>query len=98
MAFIQRKWTPEEADNWAREDWITIILSPLAYMLLTIGVGLSLFLLTWGFIVLTLSVVLIILMHWIIDPKLKAISEKYEKNQKEYLESLEKQVRWEDKL
>ena len=97
MAFIRRKWTPKEADNWTREDWVTIIISPLAYILLMIGVGLSLFLLTSGFIVLALGVILTILMHWVIDPKLKAVSEKYEKSQKGYLESLEKQVRWEDK-
>ena len=91
---IRRKWTPEEADNWTKEDIITIIISPIAYMFIMLGVALSIFLLTWGFIMLILGVVLTAVMHWIIDPKLKAISSEYEKRQKEYIESLEKIVSW----
>ena len=96
MALIRRKWTPAAADEWVREDWITIVLSALAYIGLAVGVALSCMLLTTGFIVLGISVVLIVLMHWVIDPKLKMLSEDYEKKQKHYLEELEKIVRWED--
>ncbi len=96
MALIRRKWTPAAADEWAREDWITIVLSPLAYIGLAVGVALSCLLLTAGFIVLGISVVLIVLMHWVIDPKLKTLSEEYEKKQKIYLEQLERSVRWEE--
>lgn len=96
MALIRRKWTPATADEWAREDWITIVLSALAYVSLAVGVALSCMLLTAGFIVLGISVVLIVLMHWVVDPKLKMISEDYEKKQKHYLEELEKIVRWEE--
>ncbi len=42
-----------------------------------------------------LGVVLLLLMLWIIDPKLKAISGDYEHKQKQYLEDLEKIARWE---
>ncbi|UCH63054.1 MAG: hypothetical protein JSU77_00950 [Fidelibacterota bacterium] len=96
MALIRRKWTPAAADEWTREDWITIVLSPLAYITLAIGVALSIFLLKIGFIVLGAGVVLTALMHWVIDPKLKTISEDYEKKQKDYLEELEKIIRWEE--
>lgn len=96
MAFIRRKWTPAAADNWTKEDWITIVISALAYIGLAVGAVLSLLLLYVGFIILGISVILIILMHWIIDPKLRTISEDYEKKQKQYLEDLEKIVRWED--
>lgn len=96
MALIRRKWTPAAADEWAREDWITIVLSALAYISLAVGVALSGLLLTAGFIVLGISVVLIALMHWVIDPKLKTISREYEKKQKSYLEQLERSVRWEE--
>lgn len=96
MALIRRKWTPAAADEWAREDWITIVLSPLAYIALAIGVALSILLQNVGFIILGAAVVLTFLMHWVIDPKLKTISEEYEKRQKHYLEELEKTVRWED--
>jgi len=53
------------------------------------------FLLLWeGFAITAASIVLIVWMHWIIDPKMKAISEEYEKNQQEYLRDLEDSVRW----
>ena len=94
---IRRNWTPAAADNWSKEDWIAIIISPLAYICLAIGVGLSMLLLWYGFLILAAGVGLIILMHWVIDPKLKMISSEYEKKQKEYLDTLEKSIRWEDK-
>jgi len=96
MALIRRKWTPAAADEWTREDWIAIVLSPLAYITLAIGVALSIFLFKVGFIILGAAVVLTALMHWVIDPKLKMISEDYEKKQKHYLEELEKIIRWEE--
>ncbi|MFQ5822791.1 MAG: hypothetical protein ACE5JB_01920 [bacterium] len=96
MAWIRRKWTPIAADEWTREDWIAIVLSPLAYLTLTIGVALSFLLLWWGFLILAIAIGLTILMHWVIDPKLKVLSREYEKHQKEYLAELEKSVRWEE--
>ena len=42
MKFIKRSWTPVEADEWTKEDWITIIISPIAYILMMVGVALSL--------------------------------------------------------
>ena len=96
MKWIKRHWKPGEADEWTREDWITIIISPIAYILLTIGIGLSLLLQPSGFIILGAGILLTILMHWIIDPKLKTISTDYEERQKKYLAELEKTTRWED--
>lgn len=95
MSFIRRKWTPAEADEWTKEDWLAIIISPLAYILLAIGTALSMLMLTWGFIALGLGIILTIIMHWVIDPKLKVISSAYEKRQKEYLTQLERKTRWE---
>ncbi len=94
MPFIQRNWTATEADEWTKEDWITIILSPLIYFLLTIGVALSLFLFWYGYLILAVGIVLTAVMHWIIDPKLTAISAEYEKKQQDYLHDLEASVRW----
>lgn len=96
MALIRREWTPKDADEWAREDWLAIIISPITYIGLAVGVVLSMLLLPLGFIILGISIVLIVLMHWIIDPKLKMISTEYEKKQKHYLENLEKTIRWEE--
>jgi hypothetical protein len=95
VSWIRREWTPADADEWTREDWVTIVISPLAYMLLMVGTALSLFLSPAGYITLAAGIVLTGLMHWVIDPKLKVISGEYEKKQRDYLEQLEKQARWE---
>ena len=94
MAFIRRTWTAIEADEWTKEDWMAIILSPLSYVLLTLGAALSLLLQWPGYAMLIAGIVLTAVLHWIIDPKLKAISEEYEKKQQEYLYELEEKVRW----
>jgi hypothetical protein len=97
MAWIRRKWTPHEADEWTKEDWIAVILSPLSYICITVGVAMSLFLLTAGFIILGIGIVITIVMFYVIDPKLKSLSAGYEKKQRAYLEELEQIQRWEDK-
>jgi ABC-type transport system involved in cytochrome bd biosynthesis fused ATPase/permease subunit len=96
MVFIRRSWTPASADEWTREDLIAIFLSALSYIGLSVGITLSFLLLKTGFIILALTILLILLMHWVIDPKLKTISNEYEKKQKAYLEDLERTQRWED--
>ncbi|MBN2357722.1 hypothetical protein JXO59_16540 [candidate division KSB1 bacterium] len=97
MAWIKRTWTPHEADEWTKEDWLAIVLSPLSYILITFGLALSLFMLTAGFIMLGVGIVITIVMFWVIDPKLSVISEEYESKQREYLEDLEQIQRWEEK-
>ena len=87
--------TAEEADEWTREDWLAIVVSPLAYMALMIGVALTLFKMWSGVVLFILGIALAAIMYWVIDPKLRAVSEGYEKKQKQYLEHLEKIVRWE---
>jgi hypothetical protein len=96
MGLFRKEWTPQEADRWSREDYLTFIISPLIYILLALGVAFSLLLKWYGYILLGVSVLLLILMIKIIDPKLKAISEDYEVKQKKYLEELEKITRWEE--
>jgi len=96
MRLIRREWTPADADEWTKEDWIAIVLSPLAYVAIAVGVALSLLLLPVGFIILGIAVVMTVLMHWVIDPKLKTISQDYEQKQKHFLQELEKTQRWED--
>ncbi|MBN2247037.1 MAG: hypothetical protein JW755_14455 [Candidatus Aminicenantes bacterium] len=96
MSWIKKHWTPEEADNWTKEDYITFVLSPLIYILIAIGVAFSLLLRWYGWVILGISVALLVIMLKIIDPKLKAVSEDYEEKQKHYLEDLEKITRWEE--
>ena len=82
---IKRNWTPQEADEWRKEDWIAIVISPLCYILLTLGTALTIFMLVSGYVMLGVGIVLTILLHWVIDPKLKAISSEYETKQQQYL-------------
>ena len=96
MPLIRRSWTTQEADEWRKEDWYAIIISPLSYILLAVGAALSFLLMPLGFILLGIGVALIFLMFYIIDPKLKTISFEYEKKQKSYLKELERITRWED--
>ena len=96
MSFIRRKWTPHEADEWTKEDWIAIVISPFSYILITIGVAMSLFLLPIGFLLLGIGIVITAIMFFVIDPKLKSLSEGYEEKQREYLQDLEKMQRWEE--
>ena len=95
-SLLRRKWTPEEADEWTREDTFTIVVSPIIYILLLLGVALSIFLVPVGFVMLAAGIILLLVMVFVIDPKLAAISEGYEKQQKEYMEELERKVKWED--
>jgi uncharacterized membrane protein YagU involved in acid resistance len=97
VKLIRRDWTTAEADEWTKEDWLVIVVSPVAYVLIMIGVALSFLLLWQGFVVLGVGIVATVLMHWVIDPKLKAISDRYELRQKEYIAELERSVRWEKK-
>lgn len=94
MSFINRNWTPETADEWKKEDYISILLSSLSYIFLMIGTALAFLLLPIGFILLGIGIVLSLLMFWVIDPKLKVISTKYEKKQKDYLLKLDEIQKW----
>lgn len=92
---MKRTWTAAEADEWTKEDWVAIVLSPLIYICVMLGTALSLLLLLPGFILLLAGVVGAAVIYWVIDPKLKAISHEYEQRQAEYIEDLERNTRWE---
>ncbi|MGW8267186.1 MAG: sodium:solute symporter family transporter [Longimicrobiales bacterium] len=92
---VKRTWTAAEAEEWTREDWMVIALSPVVMAFFMIGVA-ALLLLRPGGILMTGGAVLGSgLIYWIIDPKLRAVSAEYEQRQARYLEDLERGVRWE---
>ncbi|UCF21605.1 MAG: hypothetical protein JSU87_04920 [Gemmatimonadota bacterium] len=91
---IRRSWTPEEADGWSREDWIAIVLSPVVYALIIIGLARLLLGLLDGALITLGAVAGAFLLYWVIDPKLRAVSVEYEARQARYLEELERSVRW----
>jgi antibiotic biosynthesis monooxygenase (ABM) superfamily enzyme len=95
MSWIRRRWSPEAADEWTREDFIGIVFSVISYVAIAIGVPLAFF--GWlGWLLVIIGLVSMGLMYYVIDPKLRAISSEYEKRQKHYLEELDRKVRWED--
>jgi len=95
MAWIRRKWTPEAAEEWTREDLIASLLSALAYLLLIIGGILSLLAQPIGYVVFLGGIGCAAAMYYVIDPKLRAVSTDYEAKQKHFLERLERITRWE---
>ncbi|MCP4573512.1 MAG: Na+:solute symporter [bacterium] len=91
--FLRRDWTPEEADGWSREDWLVIVLSPVIFALLMIGVTKLLLLQPLGAAMVIAAVALTLFCYWLIDPKLRAVSGEYETRQAAYLDDLEVGVR-----
>ena len=96
MSWLKRDWTAAEADRWGREDYVAFVVSPLIYVLLALGVMYSLLLRWYGWVLLGGSLVLLVFLIKVIDPKLKAISHDYEEKQKHYLEDLDRISRWEE--
>lgn len=96
MPWIRRKWSPKDAEEWTKEDLIASILSALSYITLTVGLALALFNLWYGWVTLGAGIIITYLMFYVIDPKLKVISESYEKKQKKYIDDVDKIIRWEE--
>ena len=92
--FIRRHWTAEQAQDWTREDWMVIVLSPIVMALLMLGVTGTLLLRVEGVVALVLSIAGGLLIGWIIDPKLRAVSTEYEERQARYLAELEARNAW----
>jgi hypothetical protein len=92
---IRRTWTAQEAQEWTREDWIAIVLSPAVFAGLLFGLT-KLLLLQWsGLWMLLGAVVGALTIYWVIDPKLRAVSVEYEARQGRYLQDLERRLKWE---
>jgi Na+/proline symporter len=92
---VQRDWTAEEAQEWTREDWIAIVLSPAVFAGLLFGLT-KLLLLQWSGLWMVLGAVAgSLAIYWVIDPKLRAVSVEYEARQGRYLQDLERRSKWE---
>ncbi len=92
--WIRRRWSPEAASEWTREDWIAIILSPVVYGLIMFGLVDLLLLRASGLVMLLLAGAGWLAIYWVIDPKLRATSTEYEQRQARYLERLEQRQQW----
>ena len=96
MSLFRQHWTPSDADEWTIHDLIASVLSAASYILVGVGVAGALLLQVWGFIASAVGIVSIVLMYFIIDPKLKALSEAFAERQQEFLEHIDKTTRWEE--
>ena len=93
---IRRTWTAEEAQDWTREDWIAIVLSPMIFAGIMFGLT-KVLLLQWsGLWWLGGAIVGSVVGYWVIDPKLRAVSADYEAQQGSYIDTLENRMRWKD--
>lgn len=95
MSLLRKQWTPSQADEWTVHDFVASVLAMASYVLVAVGVAGALLLQVWGFVALGVGTVCIILMYFVIDPKLKALSEAFAKRQQQYLEDIDKTTRWE---
>ena len=92
--FIRRQWTPQDAEEWTREDWIAIVLSPLIFAGILMGLT-KLVLLQWSGIWITvLTLFGMGALYWVIDPKMRAVSKEYEAQQHSHLQRLEEVMQW----
>jgi Na+/proline symporter len=93
---IKREWTAAEAEEWTREDWVAIVLAPVVYALVMVGVATALLGQLSGVAMLATGLGVGAVIYWVIDPKLRAISAEYEERQAEYLKDLERSMHWDD--
>ena len=93
---VRRTWTAEQAGEWTREDWIVIVLSPLVFAFILFGLTKLLLLQISGLWLVLAAIAGAAAIYWVIDPKLRAVSQEFETTQAKYLEELERSVRWDD--
>jgi Na+/proline symporter len=93
---IKRVWTADEAQDWSREDWIAIVLSPLVYGCVLFGLVRVLLLQPSGLWLLLAALAKALAIYWVIDPKLRAVSIEYEQRQAGYAADLDRRMRWEN--
>jgi Na+/proline symporter len=82
---IRRQWDAASANEWTREDWIVIVLSPTSFACILIGLTKVLLQQWTGLWMLALAVISAGVAYWVIDPKLRAVSSDYEQQQARYL-------------
>jgi small-conductance mechanosensitive channel len=95
MDLFKKNWTEEEADRWTIHDLLASLLGVTAYFLITVGIIGAFLLQLWGFICVGVALILAWIMYRVIDPKLRVMSSAFHSKQEEYVERLERSVRWE---
>ncbi|MBN2289770.1 MAG: hypothetical protein JXQ83_10595 [Candidatus Glassbacteria bacterium] len=86
--------TGNSLKEWSGIDLLACILSAVSYFCILSGVTLLLLNLWTGYLLTALALVSAAAMFLVIDPKLRRVSSRYEKKQKEYLEELDRIIEW----
>jgi len=91
---IKREWSEEDCDEWTKEDYLAGAFSVISYFAWALAIYWAMMLEPIGFALLAVAAVSTFLTFYIIDPKLKAQSEVFEKRQLHYLKLLHDSQRW----
>lgn len=91
---MAKKYTAESAEKWGWEELVACIMSPVSYVFVSLGLALAILLKPMGYVYLVIGIAATLIMYFVIDPKLRAISDEYERNQAEYLKHVEKVSKW----
>jgi hypothetical protein len=94
---MAKKYTPEQAEKWGWEELVASIGAPAGYIFISIGLALVLLLKPIGWVYLIIGIVSTLVMYFVMDPKLRAVSDEYERRQAEFLKHVESISKWEGK-
>ena len=95
MPLPHKEWTAARADEWTIHDLLASVLAVASYMLTAIGTAGALLARTWGFVALVVGVACLVLMYYVIDPKLRAMSKAFAERRDEFLKHVDRTTRWE---
>ena len=93
---MAKKYTPEQAEKWGWEELLACIFAPASYIFVSLGLALLILLRPMGWVYLAIGLISTALMYFVIDPKLRAVSDEYERRQAEFLKHVESVSKWEE--
>jgi len=93
---MTNKYTPEQAEKWGWEELVACIMAPVSYIFVSLGLVLTILLRPIGWVYLIIGIAATLLMYFVIDPKLRAVSDEYERRQAEFLKHVESVSKWEE--
>lgn len=93
---MAKKYTPEQAERWGWEELLACLFAPASYIFVSLGLALLILFIPIGWVYLGIGLISTILMYFVIDPKLRAVSDEYERRQAEFLKHVESVSKWEE--
>jgi len=93
---MAKRYTAESSEKWGWEELVDCITAPASYIFISLGLALTILLRPIGYVYLAIGIIASLVMYFVIDPKLRAVSDEYERRQSEFLEQVEKVSKWEE--